>query len=65
MQGKIKEVYEDEMVQEIAKMGELIDRYNYISIVIVHLIIGYRVSWVPIQLPFRRKSNSQRKLSDH
>jgi hypothetical protein len=33
MQGKIKEVYEDEMPQEIRKMSELIERYNYISIV--------------------------------
>jgi len=33
MQGKIKEVYEDEMPQEICKMSELIERYNYISIV--------------------------------
>jgi hypothetical protein len=33
MQGKIKEVYEDQMIQEILKMSELIERYNYISVV--------------------------------
>lgn len=41
MQGKIKEVYEDQMAQEILKISELIDRYNYISVVSNILTSGY------------------------
>ena len=38
MHGKIIEVYDDQMAKEILKMSELIDKYNYISLVCILII---------------------------
>jgi hypothetical protein len=39
--GKIKDVFEDNMIDELRKISELVDDYPYVSMVIKNLIIGY------------------------
>jgi len=32
-EGKIKDVYQENMVEELRKISELIEKYNYVSMV--------------------------------
>lgn len=36
--GKIKDVYQENLVDELRKISELVETYNYISMVIINYI---------------------------
>jgi hypothetical protein len=42
-EGKIKDVWEENMIDELRKISELIEHYNYVSMVYMYNL-GYRVS---------------------
>jgi hypothetical protein len=46
-EGRIKEVYEEGIVDEFRKISELVEEFNYVSMVNKRLILGYRVSRDP------------------
>lgn len=39
--GKIRDVYADDMEKEINKISELLEDFNYVSMVSVHFISGH------------------------
>jgi hypothetical protein len=45
-EGKIKDVFEDNMIDELRKISELIDEYPYISMVKkIIIFLGYGIPW--------------------
>lgn len=43
-EGKIKEVFKHNLNEELKHISELIEQYNYVSMVNLNIILGYRVS---------------------
>ena len=43
-EGRIKDVWEENMIDELRKISELVEDYNYVSMVLTNNE-GYRISW--------------------
>ena len=44
-EGKIKDVYSDNFESELRKISSLIDEYNFVSMVIINVNLGYGIPW--------------------
>ena len=65
LEGKIKDVYQENLADELRKISELIEKYNYVAMVYFILyrkklfnflklkLLGYRIPWN--SLPFKCK----------
>ena len=58
-EGRIKDVYEENIVDEFRKISELIEEFNYVSMVKFYLSSGHRVPGNPSLLPSLQDSRKE------